>query len=189
MKDDAQPPDDANGWLAAIAQRRDKHAFIELFHYFAPRIKAYLRRQGLEAVTAEDLTQDVMLQIWSRAAQFDARKARPSTWIFTIARNRLVDFWRREKEVMMTVDDPALEGQLAHTPHDGLDAAKDGATLHTALETLPPEQRDLIEQSYFHDQPHSAMARARKIPLGTVKSRLRLALDHLRKNFKKRAMP
>lgn len=183
--DDAPPPtDEASLWLQRIAQSHDKAAFIALFTSFAPRIKAYLRRQGLGSAAAEDLTQDVMLQVWSRAAQFDPARARASTWIFTIARNRLIDFWRQEKTRTTMPLEPEHMAEETVMPHDALDAAADGSKVRAALAMLSPEQRLLVEESYFHDRSHRMIADARKIPLGTVKSRLRLALDHLRTRLK-----
>ncbi len=176
--------DEAALWLQRVATHQDKQAFASLFHYFAPRVKAYLRRQGLEAAQAEDLAQDIMLQIWSRAASFDPLKARASTWIYTIARNRMVDFFRQKKN-FVPLDDNAFANEESYEPQTAVETSQDGAVLRQAVADLPPAQRTIVEENFFNDQTHRMIAQARKIPLGTVKSRLRLALDHLRQKMKR----
>jgi RNA polymerase sigma factor (sigma-70 family) len=184
-----EPVDEARAWLGKIATQKDKSAFVLLFNYFAPRVKAYLRRQGVDAAQADDITQDVMLQVWNRAAQFDAKKSRPSTWIYTIARNRLIDVWRMQKNNMVEYHDPAL---LPDTVPDGaydqphtIDSEQENTTLRNAVAELSDEQRAIIDETYYHERSQRMIAIARKIPLGTVKSRLRLALDHLRQKVKR----
>lgn len=181
--------DEGSNWLLAVAQKQDRAAFIQLFNYFAPRVKAYLRRQGLEAGTAEDITQDVMLQVWKRAGQFDAGKARASTWIFTIARNRLIDVWRQKKAERLEISTEEDIPEPSYVPHDELETAQENTILREAVAELPDAQREIIEQSYYAEQTHRMIAKARKIPLGTVKSRLRLALEHLRNRIKDEDLP
>jgi RNA polymerase sigma-70 factor (ECF subfamily) len=176
---------EATGWLHKIAQDKDKTAFIALFNYFAPRVKAYLRRQGLDASAAEDITQDVMLLIWNRAALFDAKKARASTWIFTIARNRLIDVWRQQKGQMMDGRDISTLPEQGYEQVPPIETQEEDEILRAAVADLPDEQRQIIEETYYRDQSHSVIAKARKIPLGTVKSRLRLALEHLRRRIRR----
>ncbi len=179
----SQAPDEASEWLQRIGAAADKQAFVQLFNYFAPRVKAYLRRQGLAPDAAEDLTQDIMLQIWKRAGQFDGAKARASTWIFTIARNRLIDSWRKNKNAAIPTDDFSQIEEPAYEPQQGMDAEREGKAVREAVQHLPQAQRELVEDSFFQDRSHHMIAEARKIPLGTVKSRLRLALARLRKNI------
>lgn len=178
---------DAARWLQQVAELQDRTAFVNLFNYFAPRIKSYLRRQGLEDGMAEDVTQDVMLQVWNRAGQFDAKRAGASTWIYTIARNRFIDVWRQRKQgAAQEVYDLSLAEDEGYEPQEAVEMAQDQAQLQNAINSLPREQRTLIEDSYFDERSQRMIARARKIPLGTVKSRLRLALDHLRGRLKGR---
>ncbi|MDX1922538.1 MAG: sigma-70 family RNA polymerase sigma factor [Alphaproteobacteria bacterium] len=183
MASEAQ--DDAVIWLGKIATQQDKSAFVTLFNYYAPRVKAYLRRQGVDSVQADDITQDVMLQVWNRASQFDATKSRPSTWIYTIARNRLIDVWRAQKNNMIDYSDPALLPEGPYDQTQSLTAEEQNNTLHHAVAELSPAQREIIEETYFKERSQRMIAKARKIPLGTVKSRLRLALDHLREKVKR----
>ncbi len=180
-----EPLDDASLWLGKIATQRDKTAFVSLFNYYAPRVKAYLRRQGVDGSQADDITQEVMLQVWNRAAQFDAAKARPSTWIYTIARNRLIDVWRAQKNNLVDFSDPALLPEGSYDQSQALDSEQDSDTLRSAVAELSDEQRAIIEETYYHERSQRMIAEARKIPLGTVKSRLRLALDHLRNKIKR----
>lgn len=166
--------------MAAIAERRDRAAFVRLFELFGPRVKAYLIRQGAERATAEDLVQDVMLTVWRRAAQFDRSKATVSTWVFTIARNRRIDGLRRTSRPEIDPEDPALVRQPDAPADQVVDAAQRSERLHAAVAQLPEEQAVLLRLAYFDDKSHSVIAEELDLPLGTVKSRLRLAISKLR---------
>lgn len=181
----SEAQDEAVIWLGKIATQQDKSAFVTLFNYYAPRVKAYLRRQGVDSVQADDITQDVMLQVWNRASQFDAMKSRPATWIYTIARNRLIDVWRAQKNNMVDYKDPALLPEGSYDQTQSIAAEEQNDELRSAVAELSPAQRDIIEEAYFKERSQRMIAKARKIPLGTVKSRLRLALDHLREKVKR----
>jgi RNA polymerase sigma-70 factor, ECF subfamily len=183
--DTTDPRDNASFWLSQIAGQQDKSAFVALFNYFAPRIKSYIRRQGVDSAQADDITQDVMLQIWNRAAQFDAGKSRPSTWIYTIARNRLVDIWRQQKNNMVEFKDPTTIPETPYEHVHSIEGEQVNDTLRAAVAELSDEQRIIIEETYFQERSQRMISAARKIPLGTVKSRLRLALDHLRQKIKR----
>lgn len=166
--------------ISAVAERRDRKAFIGLFERFAPRIKAYLMRQGADPATAEDLAQDVMLTVWRRAEQFDRRKASVSTWIFTIARNRRIDVLRRTRRPEIDPDDPLLVREPETAPDSHVESLQSNARLHAAVAKLPTEQQKLLRLVYFEDKSHSVIAAELSLPLGTVKSRLRLAMAKLR---------
>ena len=165
--------------LLAVAERQDRTAFATLFRHFAPRLKAYIRRFGMEDARAEELAQEVMLIVWRRAALYDPAQASVSTWIFTIARNKRIDVLRRERRPEIDPDDPALVQDAA-----GVDVviAQDevGQRLHAAVEALPEEQAVVLRKNFFEDKPHNQIAAELALPLGTVKSRLRLALAKLR---------
>jgi RNA polymerase sigma-70 factor (ECF subfamily) len=166
--------------LEAVARDRDRDAFKQLFAYFGPRVKAYLRRLGADEVLAEELTQEVMLTVWRRAHLFDRRQAAVSTWIYTIARNKRIDVIRREKWPEVDPDDPALVPE-AEAPADALVAAEErSGRLHEAVKSLPEQQASLLRMAFFEDKSHSAIAQETNLPLGTVKSRLRLAMTRLR---------
>jgi RNA polymerase sigma factor (sigma-70 family) len=164
--------------LAAIRDAQDQTAFAALFRHFAPRVKAFLMRSGMTPSFAEECTQEVMATVWRKAHLFDGTKASVSTWIFTIARNRKIDMIRKTRR-------PEPE-DLPWGPDADPDAAEmmmlaqDTAELGRALASLPEKQRGLIERAYFGDLSHSEIAAETGLPLGTIKSRIRLALDRLR---------
>ena len=166
--------------MVAVADRRDRKAFVHLFELFGPRIKGYLIRQGADPASAEDLVQDVMLTVWRRAAQFDPSKAAASTWLFTIARNRRIDTLRRARRPEIDPEDPALVREPDDPADSVVEAAQRRASLQAAVAELPDEQAKLLRLAYFEDKSHSVIAAELSLPLGTVKSRLRLAMGKLR---------
>jgi RNA polymerase sigma-70 factor (ECF subfamily) len=165
--------------LRAVAERADRAAFAELFGVFAPKVKAYLLRLGLPAARAEELAQETMLVVWRRAAQFDPASTGAAAWIFTIARNLRVDTARRDRlapRLELIAEEPAPP-----PPADGLvQSAQQADRVRDALSRLPAEQAEVIRLSFFDDRPHAEIEHALGIPLGTVKSRLRLAMARLR---------
>ena len=165
--------------IVRIAARRDRMAFEELFDFFAPRVKTYLIRLGLPAERAEDLAQETLLVVWRRAEAFDPGRAAASTWIFTIARNLRIDAARRDSRAP-TRDDPSFHLDGPSEPDTALSAVQDEARVGAAIATLPLEQARVIRLSFFSDKAHSEIARELDLPLGTVKSRLRLAMGRLR---------
>lgn len=165
----------------AVAESRDRAAFSTLFDHFAPRINAYLRRLSLEPSQAEEITQDVMMVLWHKAALFDPAKSSLSTWLFRIARNRRIDAVRRDKSALLDPDDPALQPQEPASPDEHIDADQRDARVREALKELPEEQFELVRQAFFLGLSHSQIAEATDLPLGTVKSRIRLAFNRLRK--------
>ncbi|MEM7119623.1 MAG: sigma-70 family RNA polymerase sigma factor [Pseudomonadota bacterium] len=166
--------------MHAIAVRRDRTAFVELYRQLGPRVKAFLMRQGADKESAEDVTQEVMLTVWRRAEQYDRSKAAVSTWVFTIARNRRIDSLRRTRRPEIDPEDPALLPEPARAADDVVDLAEQGRLLHAAVAELPEEQERLLRMAYFEDKSHSMIAEELELPLGTVKSRLRLAMAKLR---------
>lgn len=169
---------DAAGLILAIAARADRQAFAALFSHFAPRVKAYLMRQGASSVAAEELAQETLLAAWRKAALFDPSRAGASTWIFTIARNLRIDALRRDRPVP-AADDPTDTPDQPPADAVVLAAERDDR-VRRALKALSREQAEVIELSFFSDAPHAAIAERLGLPLGTVKSRLRLALARLR---------
>jgi RNA polymerase sigma-70 factor (ECF subfamily) len=169
-----------NQLVRAVAHNADKAAFRELFDHFGPRVKGYLVRLGASAAIAEDLAQEVMLTLWRKAVQFDPNKASASTWVFTIARNLRIDAIRKERRPEFDADDPTLAAPGGRSSDENLDWAKAEKRLRDALVMLPREQAQVIELSFLADKPHSAIATELGLPLGTVKSRIRLAMAQLR---------
>ncbi|WP_425450202.1 sigma-70 family RNA polymerase sigma factor [Virgifigura deserti] len=169
--------------LRAVALTRDRTAFAELFRFFAPRVKSYLMRLGVDAALAEELMQEAMIMVWRRADSFDPRQASVGTWIFTIARNKRIDALRREKRPTPDPADPALSGDPPVSAEARVAGAETERRMRRALEQLPAEQAELIKMAYFDDETHSMIAAKTRLPLGTVKSRLRLALGRLRRTL------
>ncbi|HVR53973.1 MAG TPA: sigma-70 family RNA polymerase sigma factor [Pseudorhodoferax sp.] len=177
-------PEQLAAWLGAVAQSADRQAFGQLFAHFAPRVKSYLLRAGADDAQAEDLAQETLVLLWRKAAQFDAAQAGVSTWVFTIARNLRVDRYRRQGGAAALHADEVDPDALAHeaaAPAERLHAQRMEGHVRAALRQLPPEQSLVLQLSYYEDQPHARIADALGIPLGTVKSRMRLAVAHLRR--------
>jgi len=167
--------------LEAVAEHKDKLAFTRLFDHFAPRVKGYLIRLGSDAAQAEELAQDVMLTVWRKAAMFDRRQASVSTWLFTVARNRRIDMLRREKRPELDPTDPLLVPDPEQAPDDAVETAQREDQLRAAIKDLPEEQAELLRLAFFKGKSHREIAEESGVPLGTVKSRLRLAFTRLRK--------
>lgn len=165
--------------IAAIAAHADRAAFAALFGHFAPRVKSYMLRLGAEPLQAEELAQETLLAVWRKASAFDRAKAAPSTWIFTIARNLRIDAARRERR-HEPAEDPSDAPDAAPAPDAVLAATQSAGRVRHALMKLPPEQAEVVRLSFFSDKPHAEIAVALDLPLGTVKSRLRLAMGRLR---------
>jgi len=163
----------------AIARSGDQAAFARLFLHFAPRVKSYLLRFHMDASAAEELAQETLLTVWRKAGYFDPARASASTWIFTIARNLRVDSLRGSAHPEALEDHPSLES-ADPLPGELMVAAEREARTREALTGLPQDQAEVVRLSFFEDKPHSEIARELGIPLGTVKSRLRLAFGRLK---------
>jgi RNA polymerase sigma-70 factor (ECF subfamily) len=165
--------------LLRVAAERDRSAFAALFTHFAPRVKAYLIRLGAPPGVAEELAQEALLSVWRKAHLFDPAKASAATWLFTIARNLRIDAIRREKRPELDPEDFMPEPEA--DADAGLMLAENEGRLRLALRELPADQIQVVELSFFADKPHSQIADELGIPLGTVKSRLRLAMGRLKR--------
>jgi RNA polymerase sigma-70 factor (ECF subfamily) len=168
------------GMMRAVAEGGDRAAFAALYEHFAPRLKAYLMRLGSAEDAAEEIVQESLVTAWRRAASFDPAQASVATWLFTIARNKRIDRLRREKRPELDPNDPVLVRDPEPAPDQAVDAQQDEAQLRAALQTLPEEQLHLLRLAFFSDLSHREIAAREKLPLGTVKSRIRLALTRLK---------
>ena len=169
--------------IVAVAQDQDRVAFARLFEYFAPRLKTYMHRSGATEASAEELAQEAMLTVWRKAALFDPAGAGASAWIFAIARNLRIDAFRRERRGGASeVAEVEAEFQIDQSPlPDASVAAMQSETrVRSALAELPADQMRVVELSFFEERAHADIAGILDIPLGTVKSRLRLAMNRLR---------
>lgn len=181
LQDAPATPEELADLIARVGREQDRSAFAQLFDHFAPRVKSFLMRSGLPDSVAEEVAQEVMITVWNKATTFDPGRAGVSTWVFTIARNQGIDHLRRTR---------ARTTDLPFEPEDEADPAPSGElvaitterelSVRAALANLPPEQATIVRLSFFAEKPHAQIASELGIPLGTVKSRVRLALNRLR---------
>lgn len=177
--------------LLLIGTRQDKNAFSELYDHYAPRLNGYLIKQGAVPAMAEELSQEALLAVWNKASSYNAKLASPNTWIFTIARNLLIDHYRRKSSKNTEALEPYHLDELHHDDEHngneiGFDATDMGLTqqhLKQALNDLPFLQAQVVYKSYYEGKSHSEISKDMDLPLGTVKSNLRLAFQKLRRCF------
>jgi RNA polymerase sigma factor (sigma-70 family) len=167
-------------WMQRLAGCQDRDAFAGLFAYFAPRIKAYMMRSGSDNAAAEEFAQEAMLMVWRKANSFDASQASVATWVFTIARNKRIDAFRRINRPELDPDDPLLQPAAEPMQDDKVVEDQTARTIAAAMDQLPEEQAVMLRMAFYEDKAHSEIADETGLPLGTVKSRLRLAMGKLR---------
>src|ERR1700676_3389211 len=177
----AGPGSELDDLLTAVGTCRDGEAFTVLFDHFGPRVHAQMVRLGLAPFAAADVTQDVMETIWRKAHLFDRRQSAASTWVFHIARNRRIDVSRRSRESSYALEDFFAIPDSAEPSDDRIAAAQREERVRAALDVLPQEQFALVKLAFFDGLSHSTIAQRLRLPLGTVKSRLRLAFSRLRR--------
>ena len=166
--------------LVRVGRDRDKSAFAELFDYFAPRVKSFLLRFGTDMSLAEEIAQEAMIMVWRRAETYDPRQSAASTWIFTIARNKRIDRLRRENRPLPDMTDPAVMPESIETGEIQVARMQQEKKIRHALKNLPEEQAKMIFSAYYEEKSHREIAEESGVALGTVKSRIRLALNRLR---------
>jgi len=170
--------------VKSVAEHRDREAFSRLFDHFVPRLEAYLQRLGSDRAMAEEISQDVMMTLWRKAQLFDPQKSSVTTWLYRIARNRRIDAARRDRldyrdPMDATFGDVADDRELDST----VDVQRREEVLRTAIKDLPEEQLTLVRLAFFESLSHSTIAERTGLPLGTVKSRIRLAFTRLRRTL------
>ncbi len=168
------------GLMEAVAIHKDKAAYGELFAYYGPRVKAYLMRLGADNTLAEELAQDVMVTVWRKADLFDRTQASVSTWLFRVARNKRIDAIRRTTKPELDPNDPLLLPSAPPAADQVITGAERDQLVRAAIVELPEEQRQLLQQAFYDGLSHREIAEQTGTPLGTVKSRLRLAFLKLR---------
>lgn len=168
--------------IGRVAAHGDRDAFRLLFEHFAPRVKGFLVKTGMSADAAEEIAQATLLTVWRKAAQFDPASAGAAAWIFTIARNLRIDSARsaarQAKVAVSAARDETPE--VADSPETMMSRSEDVSRVTAALQRLSDEQSKVIRMSFIEEQPHGEIAERLGIPLGTVKSRIRLAMGRLR---------
>ncbi len=179
------PP--ADHWallMRAVVERRERAAFTEIFDHFTPRLEAYLQRLGLDSGVAEDIAQDVMLTLWRKAELFDAGKSSLTTWLYRIARNRRIDLARRNRTDYVDPQSPIiLDIAEVRQFETEIDDRERNDVVRALIAALPVEQRALVQLAFYQGLSHSQIAERTGTPLGTVKSRLRLAFIRLRRSL------
>lgn len=173
--------------LAAVGQNKDIEAFEALFRHYGPRVRAYMAKLARDGQAAEELMQETMLAVWNKAHQFDPSRGNVSSWIFTIARNLRIDAYRKEKRPTFDPTDPAFVPDDVPPADIEFEGRQEADRLRRAMATLPPEQLELLQLSFYNEASHSAIATKLGLPMGTVKSRIRLAFAKLRAALEERA--
>ncbi len=172
----------ADAWsdlLTRVATDKDAAAFQALYDHFAPRLKSRLMRNGASPGAAEDVVQEAFIKIWRKASSFDPSKASAAAWIFTIARNMHIDSIRKSARPEPDLNDPSFVQQPHEDAGTAFDAQERAVLIRQVIKTLPDAQQTVLFRSYFDEETHNEIAESLKLPIGTVKSRIRLALQKL----------
>ncbi len=169
--------------LVKVSEERDRDAFACLFEHYAPRVKSYVFRLGSDELMSEELAQQTMLQVWRKAHLFDPAKAAASTWIFRIARNLRLDHYRKERHFDYDEQDLSLIEDDSDSPETEMDRNQHASIVRNALQRLPQEQMEIIRLSFYEGLSHGEISEKLTVPLGTVKSRMRLAFKKIRQSL------
>ena len=170
-----------NSLVKAVAETKSREAFAEIFDRYAPKLKFFVVRLGADPNGAEEVVQETMLAVWRRAITFDSSKASLSTWLYTIARNKRISIIRKTRHPVADSEDPAFEPSVEASQEEHIEANQQQKIIKNALSGLPAEQAEIIKMSFFEGKTHQIISSELELPLGTVKSRARLALSRLRK--------
>jgi RNA polymerase sigma-70 factor (ECF subfamily) len=177
--------DEAADLIEAIVAGQDRAAFAKLFRHFAPRVRAFIVRGGADTESAQEVAQEALTTVWRKAASFDRSRASAATWIYTIARNKRIDLLRRSPRPIDTDDWLDVYEPERENADKSIMAAQTYTRLKELLEGLSANQQLVIEKAFFEDKTHVVIAKELDLPLGTVKSHIRLALQRLREAFEK----
>lgn len=167
--------------LRKIDADRDAEAFEAFYDRFAPRVYGLLLKLLRNRTDADDVLQETFIQVWNRAGRFDPGRSTPEGWILMLARSRALDRLRKRPTTSMTV---IPEAGAETEPGLGLQAAESAAELEAGLAELPPDQREPIRLAFFEGCTHEEIAKQLVLPLGTVKTRIRLGMIRLRDRFR-----
>ena len=177
--------DEAADLIEAIASRQDRAAFARLFRHFVPRVKGFIMRGGTDAEAAQEVAQEALIMVWRKAASFDRSRASAATWIYTIARNKRIDLLRRGQRPIDTEDWLLVHAPESEDADKSILAGQTYTKVKELLTGLSTDQLVVIQKAFFEDKTHTVIADELKLPLGTVKSRIRLALGRLREALEK----
>lgn len=175
-------------WLKVIAKDRDAKALSALFDIYTPKLKGWLMARGAGDATAEDVVQDVMLKVWTGAHMFDPAKASFATWVYRMTRNRWIDHQRKHGRV--DVRDPELMKTIADDEVPSAEAGymeqQETSWLQEEIARLTPSQQTAIRMAYMEFKTHKEISEETGLPLGTVKTRIRSAMQALKANMGER---
>tara|TARA_B100000965_G_scaffold227597_1_gene190498 strand:- start:97 stop:693 length:597 start_codon:yes stop_codon:yes gene_type:complete len=166
--------------LTKIAENQDIQSFKKIFDYFSPRLKSFLMRSGVDDAIAEEIIQETMTIIWTKADYYDSNVASPSTWIYTIARNKKIDILRKSRKAILENIETAVLPPIESKADEDIEHDQKFEIVSKYLDDLPEEQLNLLKMNFFEEKSHGEIADITNIPLGTVKSRIRLALEKVR---------
>ena len=166
--------------LAKVAESQDISSFKKIFDYFSPRLKSFLMRSGADEAIAEEIIQETMTIIWTKADYYDPKVASPSTWIYTIARNKKIDILRKSRKAILEDIDTAILPPIESKADENIEHDQKFEMVSQYLDDLPEDQLNLLKMNFFEEKSHGEISEITKIPLGTVKSRIRLALEKIR---------
>ena len=171
--------------LAKVAESQDISSFKKIFDYFSPRLKSFLMRSGADEAIAEEIIQETMTIIWTKADYYDPKMASPSTWIYTIARNKKIDILRKSRKAILEDIDTAVLPPVESKADENIEHDQKFEMITQYLDDLPEDQLNLLKMNFFEEKSHGEISEITKIPLGTVKSRIRLALEKIRGKLEK----
>ena len=171
--------------LAKVAESQDIGSFKKIFDYFSPRLKSFLMRSGADEAIAEEIIQETMTIIWTKADYYDPKVASPSTWIYTIARNKKIDILRKSRKAILEDIDTAVLPPVESKADENIEHDQKFEMITQYLDGLPEDQLNLLKMNFFEEKSHGEISEITKIPLGTVKSRIRLALEKIRGKLEK----
>jgi len=180
MTPEERGPEYWAGLVVDIAERQDRDAFQALYDFYAPRVKSFTMRSGLNEHMAEEIAQEALLTVWRKAEKYNPTIASVSTWIFTIARNKKIDRLRKDSRPLPDANDPTFLGEGEASPETTAWHSINAQKVHAALRELPDEQAQVLTLAFIEENPHGAISETLGIPLGTVKSRIRLGLEKLK---------
>ena len=175
--------------LKKIATNQDITSFKVIFEFFGPRLKSFLISSGAEESIAEEIVQETMAIVWNKADYYNPKLASPSTWIYTIARNKKIDILRKSRKAVLENIDTAILPPVLPKLEEDIDHDQRFEILNKYLEDLPKAQLDLLKMNFIEEKSHGEIAKITNIPLGTVKSRIRIAMEKIRDRIKKDKNP
>jgi RNA polymerase sigma-70 factor (ECF subfamily) len=171
--------------MKQIADHQDKSSFKMIFDYFGPRLKSFLMSSGAEESVAEEVVQETMCVVWTKADYYDPKMASPSTWIYTIARNKKIDILRKSRKAVLENIDTAILPPIIPRLEEDIEHDQKFEVINQYLNELPKEQLALLKMNFIEEKSHGEIAEITKIPLGTIKSRIRLAMEKIRERIEK----